>query len=220
MNLSRFPIALALLGAPALAPAAVPAMLDVLYVPTADSQVSNPVYLSPVAEGDGYGIRGYLRPTPRLFWVAEMQTNTYRSTTADIKGDVMRLGMGTPLIKRERIEFYGLAEVLTADFADRKANVDIINEGGLGLHLGLTADVADAVTLHARVGELKLDDSDGREFLAGVAARLDDNVGGVIEYRRSEVDSIMGLGTPERVNYQFSEIRVAVRFYFGEPDRP
>jgi len=213
----RIPVALALLAAPALALAA-PATLDVLYIPMADSEASNPVYLSPTAEGDGYGIRGWLRPTPRLFWVAELQTNTYRSTTSDIKGSVMRLGMGTPLIARERVELYGMAEVLTADFADRRAKIDIINEGGLGLHVGLTAEVGDLVTFHARAGALKLDESDGREFLVGIATRLDGPVGAVVEYRLSEVDSILGLGTPERVSYEFSEVRVAARFSFGQTE--
>ena len=212
---TRILSALGLLATPALTLAA-PATLDVLYIPAAESEVSSAVYLASTSEGDGYGVRGSLRPTPRLFWVGELQTNTYQSETSDIKGSVMRLGVGTPLITRERIEFYGLAEALTADFTDRKADVDIISEGGLGLHLGLTAQVGSLVTFHARAGVLKLDDSDGREFLAGFATRLDGPVGVLVEYRLSEVDSILGLGTSERVSYEFSEVRVGARFTFGK----
>ncbi len=50
--------------------------------------------------------------------------------------------------------------------------------------------------------------------LASLDAKLDDRISGLVEYRRSEVDSVAGLGTPERVSYEFSEIRVGVRFSF------
>jgi hypothetical protein len=218
---ARTLMAAALLAAPATAlPAPVPASLDVLYVPSATSEASSAVFLSAESEGDGYGLRGVLRPLPRLFFQAELQRNTYRSEDSDIEGSVARLGVGTPLVLREAVEFYGLAEVLLADFADRKADLEIINEGGVGLHLGFTAGLTDLVTLQAQAGVLKLDDSDGREFLAGIATRLDGPVSLVVEYRRSAVDSIMGLGTAERVNYVFSEVRVAARFHFGAGDRP
>lgn len=216
MNHTRCLIAGLLLAPPA-ALARPTAYLDVFYAPWAKSQVSNPVFLEQ-ADGDGFGLRLRVTPMPQFFVQAEGQRNTYESDNSDVEGSAVRLGIGAPFFARKRLRVFGLLEAIKADFSDRRSEQSLIDEDGVALHAGLWLKPLDALSVHAQAGLLELEDSDGHEFLAGAAAQFGKRMGGFLEYRRSEVQSIRGIGTPERVDYEFSELRLGLRFAFGRAD--
>jgi hypothetical protein len=216
MNHARYLIAVVLL-APASALARPTAYLDVFYAPWAESEVSNPVFLDE-ADGDGYGLRLRVTPMPRFFVQAEWQRNTYESDRSDVEGSALRVGVGAPFFARKRLRAYGLLEGLRADFSDRRSDQALIDEDGFALHAGILLKPLEPLSLHAQAGLLELEDSDGHEFQAGAALKFDQRLGGFVDYRVSQVESIRGLGTPERVDYEFSELRIGLRFSFGRPE--
>ncbi len=207
---------LATLTAPGAALAAPAAYLDLFYVPQAKLKAEAPAANDQTAvlraDDDGFGIKGAMTLTPRLFLSGEYTSNQYDVTNAAVSTridvDGWRAGMGLILFDAGPTT-YVLAEYIDTDAEARVPGFEAVggDESGYGLHLGMRGENGKlAVTV--QVGYVDLGDSDGLEWLVESDYRITNRFGLFAGYRSTHLDG----GNTES---DFRDIRVGATLYLG-----
>lgn len=131
---------------------------------------------------DGFGAKFRGSVGDDFFFSGEYQQ---LSSDADAVGDYQewRAGLGTPLTRISAATLYGLLEYLHAELDDSEFEDD-----GGALHLGVLFSPARRVSLYGQIGYLKLDDSDGPEYLLGAAYQVKRWGGLFAEYRDTDLE--------------------------------
>lgn len=194
------------------APARPVAVIDAYYViPEIESDdvfVEGDFFDAELKDGDGFGVKGRFDLTPTLFLAGEYQANDYDEFeidglgTAEIESelDFIRAGMG--LRFGEDSPFYGYAEAVNAELTIDGEGDD---ETGFGVHLGVDAPVADALSLYGQIGYVDIDDTDGFEFLGGAAFMFTPVFGAFADYRHTELEG------DDDIKLTISDIRLGIR---------
>lgn len=200
--MGRWPLLLALLGAPLTAPAQAPApdidygSIDGYVVPQADA--SWPPGLALGDSGDGFGARVLSRATEQVMVLGEYQRLAYDD------GTTQQFRIGAGLAQASTTGFF-----LTLDRLD----LDRENATALGLHGRVAGTVAGPVSLYGQLGYLAVDARsfyyDGVEFTLGLTYDLREPWGLFADYRATLLDDHDRIDKLHR-----DELRVGVRFRF------
>lgn len=169
--------------------------LDLYYVPSAEIEVTFPGFGSGNDDGDGFGFKGMV-PADTIAVTAEYQTVSYDDSGLD--NDQLRLGIGLigPTTSGVFIEYID-------------SSLDDASADGFGLHGRLAGPM-----FYGQVGYVALEDDfetiSGIEFVIGAAFGGErGGVGGFVDLRKSMLE-----GEDSDVEYEFTDLRVGIRFRF------
>lgn len=151
--------------------------------------------------GDGFGVKGQLEFAPNLYITGEYQSTTLDDFDTDF--DQMRFGIGGRA--QVGLDLWGR---LRGEYVDAEYDGQDFDDG-FAAHAGLELEV-DALSIYGDVGYLWLGESDGPEFLIGVAYELLPSLGAFADYRFTSLERDDDSG----IEYEFDDFRVGLRLSF------
>lgn len=185
--------------------------LDVYFVPSADVEFSDSDG-SVSDDGDGFGIKGKAHIADTVTLHGEYQATTvddFSGSTVDVDVDQLRFGFGVHSQANDsNVRFYGEVEYvdLEVEFASGGFNV-AGDADGFGLRVGALFLGEGPFSGYGSIGYLDVDDTDGLEFLVGLAAEFSEGLGGFIDYRSNSFEADDG-------EIELSDIRLGLRVLF------
>ncbi len=205
------------------------AYLDLMFVPSASLDYAAEYDGDRVTFDDddtGYGVRGAVMLTSRLFASGEFTSNEYSGRigalisavpdAVELPGtltfEMVRMGLGGILVDGP------LQAFVSAEWI--RANLDIevagfgaeASDNGYGVHLGLRG-FAGPVALTLQAGYVDVGDGDGLEWSAELVYSLNRWLGVFAGYRSTDLE--FADGPDDRERYQLGDVRVGVTVYLN-----